>query len=106
MRKWGEKWLTPITYRANLSDQEVRNITAPAIVAHGFNDVHPEHSARKVYELLPNAVWADFSSRYTEKQIAAFVEDQSPAADCASYSPFCEKFLGEVESGAFTPDKK
>ena len=55
MKKWAG-WLTsPRNYLANLSDEELTGIDAPAIVSYDFGDWHPKHTARELYEKLPNA---------------------------------------------------
>jgi len=66
---------------------DIRPITLPALVAHGFDPIHPRDTAEALYRLLPNAEWVEYSDRYTEEEMAQ-----------AGYSwalalPFMEAFL-------------
>ena len=74
MKTWG-KWLaSPRLHLSNLTDEEIRNIAKPAIVAHGFDAGHPKPVARELYELLPNAEWVEYSDRYTSGEIQNIID--------------------------------
>ena len=111
MRMWA-KWLaSPRLYLANLSDEELAGIDVPALVAHGFDPWHPEHTARSLARLLPNAEWVDFESRYTRGEIQAIVDvyaegDVGASTELAFRFPFCKDFLRRVESGQFGTGKR
>ena len=106
MRKWA-KWLaSPRFYLSNLSDEELAGIDVPAIAAHGLDVWHPEHTARDLCRLLPNAEWVDYSSRYTPGEIQAIVDmlaenDVGVSTALTFRFPFCKDFLRRVESGQF-----
>lgn len=65
---------------------------------------HPEHTARHVFSLLPNAEFFDHKKHYTEEEIVRAKE--SPSSNFALYAPFFEDFLSRVEAGTFVADKK
>jgi len=104
MRKWAG-WLTsPRNYLANLSDEELAGIDAPAVVAWGLNDWHPEHTARELYEKLPNAEWVDYAARYTPAEIQEIADinatgDIAVSTQLVFRSPYYEDFLQRIEAG-------
>ena len=95
---------------ANLTTDELAKIDVPVLVQPGDDGpdgVHPEHVARELYALLPNARWMDYSLRYSEKDI---VERRSmgrgaPSTLIAFDAPFYEDFLDSVETGRLVTDK-
>jgi pimeloyl-ACP methyl ester carboxylesterase len=106
MNRWAEWFTTPRVYMANLSDEELAGITTPALVCHGLNDWHPEHTARELYRRLPNAEWVDYADRYTPAEIQEIVDiattmDFAPGTVQAFRFPYYEDFLRRVESGQF-----
>lgn len=66
MSRWGEWVATDRFYLANLADEEVGAITIPAIVVNGRGGAPPEHSARRLFDMLPNAAWVEYSHRLSE----------------------------------------
>lgn len=99
MEKWGNWCSSERLYLSGLSDAQVRHISAPALIAHEFNELHPRHTAEEVYRLLPNAEWVEYTDRYTQEKI-----DQTRASDAANREkdilimPFAEAFLQRIES--------
>ena len=96
---------------ANLSDDELNKIKAPAIVYYGLGDLedvlHPRHTAHILYEKLPTARWAE----YSEKEIhdCRKMNENGTFGDStrfAFYAPFFEDFLQQVEAGTFVPNKE
>ena len=111
MRKWAKWTASPRLYLANLSDEELAGIDVPAIMAHGFDAWHPEHTARDLGRLLPNAEWVDYSSRYTSGEIQAIVDmnaegDVGVSTALAFRFPFCKDFMRRVESSKFETGKR
>ena len=110
MRRWANAWSPSRAHLAGLPDDEVKNIKAPAQISHGINDnIHPVQTARKLFELLPNAEWVDYSSRYSAKEIQVLGDawasgDLGWSTYCAFYAPFFEDFLHRVESNTFKPN--
>lgn len=111
LNKWAA-WLTGSRPNvANTSDEDLRNLTTPAVVSHGFDPLHPQHSASRLFKLLPNAIWADYSSRYTAEQIER-MSDYINGGDVpwstygAFVAPFHEEFLRRVESETFKGESK
>jgi len=102
MRKWA-RWLeSPRSYLANLSEKQLASIDVPALVSHGFNDWHPEHTAWELYHKLPNAEWVDYADWYTPEEIQARAEgDVEPSAIWTFLFPIYEDFLQRVETGQF-----
>jgi 2-hydroxy-6-oxonona-2,4-dienedioate hydrolase len=106
VRKWVASSVAPRNYLANLSDEELAGIDVPAIVAHGLNDWHPEHTARELYHKLPNAEWADYVDRYTPAEIQAIADinatgDIAVSTQLAFHFPYYEDFLRRVEADQF-----
>jgi pimeloyl-ACP methyl ester carboxylesterase len=104
--KWGETSAFIRPHLVDLADEELAGITAPALVSHGLNAWHPEHTARELYELLPNAEWVDYADRYTPDEIQEIVDiatttDVAPSTTQAFRFPYYEDFLQRVESGQF-----
>jgi hypothetical protein len=92
---------------ANLGDEEVKKIVVPAIIAPGRNNLHPEHSARQLFGLLPNAAWIEYSARLSEGEIRHITEEKFGWSTYFAFlSPFFEEFLHQVQSGTFEADKK
>ena len=99
IRKWGEWALSERLPLANLPDEELNRITVPAIVAHGFDPGHPEHTARQVYEHLPNAEWVDYSKRFSPEKLKEMTaESCTPVERLAVAMPYYENFIKRVEA--------
>jgi pimeloyl-ACP methyl ester carboxylesterase len=106
VRAWAGWMASPRVYLANLSDEELAGITTPALVTPGLNDWHPEHTARELYRLLPNAEWVDYADRYTPAEIQQIIDiatttDFAPSTVQTFRFPYYEEFLQRVESGQF-----
>ncbi len=76
----------------------------PTIVATGHNEMHPEHSARKLHALMPNSRWVGYPVSLANEE--ARFGAVSRSAYFAFLSPYYDKFLAEVESGTFEADRK
>ena len=99
MKKWGHPNFSGRPHLAGLTEDQVRRITVPALVAHGFNEVHPKRTAEELYRLLPNAEWVEYSDRYTQEEIDQAQEaDAPPTQRAALRLPFVEEFLRRNES--------
>jgi pimeloyl-ACP methyl ester carboxylesterase len=106
MKKWAGGLTSPRSYLANLSDEELAAIDAPAIVSYDFGAWHPEHTARELYRKLPNAEWVDYGARYTSKEIQEIADivasgDVAVSTKFVFRIPFYEDFLQRVETGRF-----
>jgi pimeloyl-ACP methyl ester carboxylesterase len=97
MRKWGNWALSERFYLAGLSDDQIRRISAPALIAHGINERHPRHTAEELYRLLPNAEWVEYTERCTPEEI----EHATGREKDILMMPFIEEFLQRIESGQF-----
>ena len=81
-----------------LSDEELSRIVAPSLVLHGHNALHPEHIARALATLLPNAELAHYPDRYTQEEIKRVQESNTYTSQNAFLKlPFIETFLQRVE---------
>lgn len=69
MRKWGDLVFSGRAHFAGLSDQEIRQISVPAIVVPGFDDIHPRHTAENLHTLLPNSTWVEYTEKYSQEKI-------------------------------------
>jgi pimeloyl-ACP methyl ester carboxylesterase len=96
IRKWGSGWLSERLYLSGLSDDQIRRISAPALIAHGFDEGHPRHTAKELCGLLPNAEWVEYTNRFTQQEIDRAQE--APTQRAALRMPFVEAFLQRVES--------
>ena len=110
MRKWGKWFSSPRAFLANITDDDLKKIIVPAIVAHGLESFHPERTARVLCDLLPNAVWANLSEYHSEKEIKIMTEMANTEGYAwsmwgAFYAPFWEDFLRRVEAGEFVGKK-
>lgn len=94
MERWGEWFQTHHGHVAGLSAGELKQITILALVMHGFDDLHPQHSAQELANLLPNAEFVDYTSRYSQEEIRAVQESEAYATQNAFLKlPFIEDFL-------------
>ncbi len=103
MKKWGdlcEKWILAKRFHVcGLSDEEVRQITAPTLVIHGFDPVHPRLEAEAVYQLLPNAEWLEFSDHYSREMLERMVASDGLWHEKSILSmPLIKAFLQRVEA--------
>ena len=111
MRTWGEWIESERFYLANLRDDEIGAISAPAYITPGLNMLHPKHTAERLYRLMPNAEWNGYFDEYTDQSIQEIADatdttDLSTPASIAILGPFYENFLQRVESGTFVADRK
>jgi pimeloyl-ACP methyl ester carboxylesterase len=98
IRKW-ESWFTSgCFYRAGLTEEEIRNITVPAIIAHGFNQKHPEQTAAELHRLLPNAEWVAYSDRYSSQELHQIRQSDSSIQRIFAVLPYYEEFLERIET--------
>ncbi len=99
MRKWGRPGFSGRPHLAGLTEDQVRRITVPTLVAHGFDELHPRRTAEELYRLLPNAEWVEYTDRFTQEEIdRAQAADAPPTQQAALRMPFIEAFLQRVES--------
>ena len=98
MKKWGDWFLSGRIHLSGLTDEEVGRIKTPALVVHGFDEYHPEHTARELNVLLPNSYWVDFSDRYSKEEIAHVRESDAISAKVALNIPYYEEFLKKNEA--------
>ena len=83
----------------NMTNDEVGQILAPAIVVPGFDAVHPKDSAREVYDLLPNAEWVDYESHFQPAATTRLRVDATGPEQLAAVIGLYEDFIQRIESG-------
>jgi pimeloyl-ACP methyl ester carboxylesterase len=99
MKKWGSWFMSGRLHLAQLSDEDLRRITAPVLVIPGFEEPHPTHTAEEVHRLLPNSEWVDYSARHSQEVIDQVRESDDIDTQKAALSmPFIEEFLQRIES--------
>jgi pimeloyl-ACP methyl ester carboxylesterase len=99
MRKYSDWVLSGRFHLSGLSDEELGRITAPALVLHGFDDVHPRDTAEELHRLLPNSEWVEYSDLYTQEVIDQVRESDNIFTEKATLSmPSIEEFLQRIES--------
>ena len=99
-RSWGEWALSDRYPFASLTDEQVKRITVPAIVTHGFDALHPEHTAKRLCELLSDAEWADYSKRFSPERIKEMSGDSATNVEHYAIAyPFHEDFIQKIEAG-------
>jgi 2-hydroxy-6-oxonona-2,4-dienedioate hydrolase len=98
-RKWADWEVYGRFSTACLSDEEMSRITAPALVLHGLDPVHPRYTAEVVHRLLPNADWVEYTDHFSQE-----VLDQLRASDAQNTEkdvlllPIIASFLRRVEA--------
>ena len=111
MKRWG-KWVNSERFHlANLTDDELKNIKAPAIVTAGLNPLHPKSSATDLYQSLNNVVWNNRFDNYNQDMITEFAQktgssDLKTIGSVAMLGNIYETYLHQVEKGNFEPDKR
>jgi pimeloyl-ACP methyl ester carboxylesterase len=98
MYKWANWYEAGPGHVHGFSYETIRTITHPALVAHGFDPLHPRHAAEKLYQQLPNAEWVEYSDRFTPEEIDRAREEGPATQQVALTLPFIEAFLQRVES--------
>lgn len=97
MERWGNWMASPRLHVLNLDKDTLYQVTVPAIVAHGLDENHIESTAREVCDSLPNAEWAEYSSRYSQSEISDAKRDNSDWSTHAAFRmPFYDDFLRSV----------
>jgi hypothetical protein len=97
MRKWGDWYMAGPGHVHGFAYEVIQTITAPALVAHGLDLVHPARSAQQLWEVLPSAELVEYSERYPEEEIAAVEEEGLETQKIALVMPFVEEFLHRLE---------
>jgi pimeloyl-ACP methyl ester carboxylesterase len=99
MNRWGDADMLPRAEVGWLSDEEIRQITAPALIAHGFDAVHPREAAEALRALLPNAEWVAFADQYSAETLAAVEASDAKWNEKALLTmPFIRAFLARVDA--------
>ena len=98
MRKWCNWYGAGPGHVHGFSYETIRTITLPALVAHGFDPVHPRHAAEQLYPQLPNAEWVEYSDRYTQEEIDQARKGGLATQTVALTLPFIEAFLRKLEA--------
>lgn len=103
MKQWGDAcvgWASANRcHIGGLSEEQVRQITAPALIIHGFDPVHPRAVAEEVYRLLPNSTWVEFADHYTQETLEQLAVSETSWNDKTILAmPFIREFLQSVES--------
>jgi pimeloyl-ACP methyl ester carboxylesterase len=91
MRRWAGWYGQGPGHVHGIPYEDIRPITLPALVAHGFDPVHPRDTAEELYQLLPNAQWVGYSDRYAQEEM-----DQA-GMGWGLALPFMEEFLHRME---------
>lgn len=99
LHRWGEADVQPRAEVGWLRDDEIRQITAPALIAHGFDPVHPRAAAEALRALLPNAEWVAFDDHYPAETLAAVAASDAMWNEKALLTmPFIRAFLARVDA--------
>ena len=98
LRKWGT-WGQPERFHlAQLSDEEIGRIAIPSLILHGFNLLHPRHTAEDVHGLLPNSEWVEFTDWYSQNVIDTVRESDAEITQKVALSmPIVDDFLFRME---------
>jgi pimeloyl-ACP methyl ester carboxylesterase len=95
LRKWREWLFSAWPYLVPRED--LKSISVPALVLHGCNPLHPEHTAQELASLLPNAELAQYSDIYSRDEIQRVCESDSYDTQNAFLKlPFIEAFLNRL----------
>lgn len=106
LRQWGDWFLTARGTFAHLSDSELKHVTVPTLIAHGFDPVHTEPRARVIYDALPNANWVQYSDNCTQKEMQELLDGVSngtcgPSKPVSVIAPYHLAFIEQVELKEF-----
>ncbi len=88
MKRWAAWYAQGPGHVHGVSYERIRSITLPALVAPGFDPVHPRDAAEELCQVLPNARWVEYSDRYTQEEMDRAGRSWGLAV------PFIEEFLG------------
>ena len=88
--------------KSGLTDEELSQITVPALVSPWVGQtpdgLHPRHSAEQLYRLLPNAQWVEFSDRWTDAEMEAINEPYALSQKQTQlYMPFLLDWLKSLD---------
>jgi len=98
MHKWGNWYAAGGPGHVHgFSYEDIRTITHPALVAHGFDPVHPRRTAEELCRQLPKAEWVEYSDRFTQEEIDRAREEGPVTQQVALALPFIEEFLQRIE---------
>jgi len=92
MKKWGNWYLSGHGHLFGLPYEYIRATTLPALVAHGFDPLHPRQRAEELCRLLPNGEWVEYSDRYTQEEM------EQAGWSWGLALPFMEEFLARLEA--------
>jgi len=92
MRRWASWYSSGPGNAHGVSYDYIRSITLPALVAHGFDPLHPRQAAEKLFSQLPNAEWVEYSDRYTQEEM------EQAGWSWGLALPFMEEFLARLEA--------
>jgi pimeloyl-ACP methyl ester carboxylesterase len=103
LNSWGDADWAPRAEVGWLSDDEIHQIKAPALIAHGFDSVHPRDTAEALRALLPNGEWIEFADHYSAETLEKMVASDTMWNESALLAmPFIRAFLARVDA-AQTP---
>ena len=84
---------------AQLTDEEISQITIPCLILHGLEELHPRYCAEELHKHLPNSTWVEYTDWYEQEQIEEVIKsDVFPTQKVALTMPIVEKFLSEIET--------
>lgn len=75
LRDWGEWMGNPLFYRANLTDQELREIEIPVLLCPCADAYHPERLAVDLQEKLPACTYIPSKGHRSEQEIYGMGEN-------------------------------
>jgi pimeloyl-ACP methyl ester carboxylesterase len=75
LRDWGEWMGNPLFYRANLTDQELREIEIPVLLCPCADAYHPERLAVDLQEKLPACTYIPSEGHRSEQEIYGMGEN-------------------------------
>lgn len=96
---WGDAELSSRSHMGWLTDAELSQITAPALVAPRLEPLHPRHTAEASHRLLPATEWIEFADHYPQATLERLAASDALATEKAIVTmPFIKQFLQRIAS--------
>lgn len=103
MRRWYAFLASSRVHLGNLTDEELRGITAPALIIPGLDELHPQHVCEKLHALLPHSELVLPDEHFSPARMAQFREWKKEQGSHIRYNPalapYLDSFMKRIEAG-------
>lgn len=99
LTRWGDVEVSSRSHVGWLTDAELGQITAPALVVPGLDALHPRHAAEALQRLLPAAKWVEFADHYAPTTLERLAASDTLSTEKAILTmPIIKQFLQQNEA--------